>query len=239
MTIAIYIHAFISSLTLVLFPLASEAGASKDFERLRKVYTRAYKYISLLVVFMVVTLACGSHRILSNWMGPAFADQAAPVLTIQVVAFGMMAMLIVPWQIADGLGFPWANALLGSWWLVSTVILGIFLTPGMGIRGMAYSRLIGMAIAPFFVLLVERHVFGRNLWDFWRQLGLSLIVSGGLTGLAQYVLFKSIPSGWLWLMSVVVASGLTFVGLLLITRYMDDDEQQWLRSFFSKLAANT
>lgn len=239
MTIAIYIHAFISSLTLVLFPLASEVGASKDFERLRKIYTRAFKYISMLIVFMVVTLAVGSHNILTSWMGASFADQAAPVLTIQVIAFGLMAMLIVPWQIADGLGFPWANALLGSWWLICTVILAVFLTPVMGIRGMAISRLLGMIATPLFILLVERHVFGRFLWEFWRQLGTSLIVSGGLMGLAQYFLFKTIPSGWTWLLLSILVSGLTFVGFLLITQYMDDDEQQWLRSFFSKLAANT
>jgi O-antigen/teichoic acid export membrane protein len=238
MAIAIYIHAFISSLTLVLFPLASEAGASKDFDRLRKIYTRAFKYISLLVVFMVVTLSVGSHRILANWMGSPFADQAAPVMTIQVIAFGMMAMLVVPWQIADGLGFPWANALLGSWWLVCAIIFGILLTPMLGIRGMAYSRLIGMTVAPFFVLFVERRVFGHNLWSFWRQLGLSLIISAGLMGLGQYFLFRNIPPGWTWLVLSVAASGLTFVGLLLLTRYMNDEEQLWLKSFFSRLAVN-
>jgi len=239
MTIAIYIHAFISSLTLVLFPLASEAGASKDFERLRIIYTRAYKYISLLVVFLVVTLTVGSHRILANWMGASFADHAASVLTIQVIAFGLMAMLIVPWQIADGLGFPWANALLGSWWLVTAVVLGVILTPLLGIRGMAFSRLIGMTVAPVFILFVERRVFGRILWRFWRQLALSLGLSGAVAGSAQFLLLKMTPVGWIWLLLVVAVSGLTFVGLLLITRYMDNDEQQWIRNFFSRVAAST
>jgi len=38
--------------------------------------------------------------------------------------------------------------------------------------------------------------------------------------------------------AIFQAMGL-FVGLLLITRYMDNDEQQWIRNFFSRVAAST
>lgn len=238
MTIATYIHAFITSLTLVLFPLASEAGAQEDIARLQTIYTRAYKYISLLVIFLVITIAVGSRPLLTNWMGASFAAQSAKVLAIQSVAFGLMAMLIVPWQIADGLGFPWANALLSLWWLLCTALLAIFLTPLFGIEGMAYSRLIGMAATPLFILLIERKVFGRYLWGFWRHVGYSLILSGGVAALTQYLLFNRLPQGWIWFLLVVGVSGLLFTGMLLITRYMDNDEQQWLRKFVARIQSS-
>ncbi len=238
MTIAIYIHAFITSLTLVLFPLASEAGAQDDLGQLQTIYTRAYKYISMLVIFLVITLILGSGPLLSNWMGAEFAEKSAKVLQIQALVFGMMAMLIVPWQIADGLGFPWANALLSMWWLICTALLAIFLTPRFGIEGMAYSRLIGMAISPVFILLVERRVFGRNLWEFWRHAGYSLILSGIAAGLTQHLLFKRLPHGWFWFLFAVSLSGLVFTGMLLATRYMDNDEQQWLRKFVARIQSS-
>jgi O-antigen/teichoic acid export membrane protein len=238
MTIAIYIHAFISSLTLVIFPLASEAGAQQDTVRLYGIYTRAFKYISLMVVFIVITTAVGSWQLLANWMGVDFANHAAGVLATQAVVFGLMALLIVPWQIADGLGFPWANALLSLWWLLTTALLAIFLTPRMGIQGMAWSRLIGMLVVPIFILIVERHVFGRNLWEFWRRVGASLVLSGLLTGLAQHFMFKHLPFGWLWFLLTIVTSGLLFGAMLLLTRYMDNEEQQWLRSFFAKIQSS-
>jgi O-antigen/teichoic acid export membrane protein len=238
-TIAIYIHAFISSLTMMIFPMASEAGARQDTARLQMIYTRAFKYISMFVLFLSITLTVGSRPLLSNWMGAEFAQNSAGVLAVQAVVFGLMALLIVPWQLADGLGFPGRNSFLSLWWLVATVLLAVFLTPRLGIMGMAYSRLIPMLITPFYILYVERRAFGRNLWGFWRRVCLSLIVAGGLTGLTEALLFRSLPEGWLWLAISIGMSGLVFWGLLLITRYMDTDEQQWLRRFFARAVAIT
>jgi peptidoglycan biosynthesis protein MviN/MurJ (putative lipid II flippase) len=145
----------------------------------------------------------------------------------------------VPWQLADGLGFPGSNALLSGWWLVATVLLAIFLTPRLGIMGMAYSRLIPMLVTPFYILYVERRAFGRNLWRFWRRVCLSLIVSGSATALIEALLFRSLPEGWLWLAISIGMGALVFWGLLLVTRYMDTDEQQWLRRFFARAVAIT
>jgi O-antigen/teichoic acid export membrane protein len=238
MTIAIYIHAFISSLTLVIFPMASEADARQDNARLRLIYTRALKYISMLVVFLVITLAVGSHPILSNWMGADFASHSAGVLAVQAVVMGLMAIVIVPWQIADGLGFPGRNALVVLWWSTVTIIMALFLTPRMGIMGMAYSRLIAVLIAPLYILGVERRAFGQNLWRFWRRLCFSLLVSGSLTALAEMILFRSLPKGWLWLLIGIGMSGILYWGMLLVTRYMDDEEQQWIRRFVTRAVAH-
>lgn len=238
MTIGIYIHAFISSLTLVLFPLASEAGARSDTAGLYAIYTRAFKYICVLVVFMSLTASIGSWQLLSNWLGEDFAAKAAVVLSIQAVVFGILALQIIPWQIADGLGFPWLGALLSLWWLVSTVSLAIFLTPRMGIQGMALSRLLPMVVTPIFVIVVERIAFGRILWEFWKRTGVALILSGSIAALLQYFLYRNLPHGWLWLFLVVGLSGGAYVGMLLVTRYMDRDEQKWLRAFVSRLVFN-
>jgi O-antigen/teichoic acid export membrane protein len=238
MTISIYIHAFISSLTLVLFPLASEAGARQDTSGLYAIYTRAYKYICVLVLFLVLTAAVGSWQLLSNWMGVDFANHAAGVLTTQALVFGLMALLVVPWQIADGLGYPWLSALLSLWWLMSTVMLAVFLTPRYGIQGMAYSRLLAMTVTPIFILIVERIAFGRCLWEFWRRTCLALIVAGSLTGATQYLLFKNLPHGWFWFLLAVSVSGIVYALMLLATRYMDDAEQKWLRSFVARVVVN-
>ncbi len=238
MTIGIYIHTLISSLTLVLFPLASEAGARRDAARLYQVYTRAYKYICVIVVFLSMTAAVGSWQLLSNWLGNDFASHAAAVLTIQAVVFGVLSLQIIPWQIADGLGFPWLGALLSLWWLLSTASLAIFLTPRMGIQGMALSRLLPMIVAPFFILVVERIAFGRFLWEFWRRTCFALILAGGTAAALQYFLYKNLPHGWIWLFLVIGISGGGYVAMLLITRYMDREEQKWLRSFVSRLVFN-
>lgn len=229
MTIAIYIHFFISSLTLVMFPLASEADAKKDVTRLLRVYTRAFKYISMIVLFMTVTLAVGSYRILMNWMGPEFASRSSRVLAIQAVFFGLLAWVIISWQLSDGFGRPGRNAVLVLAWIIIAVPIMIWLTPTSGVVGMAYGRLASALTIPVYVFLTERVIFGRYLWAFWRRTGLLLLLAGGVLGSTQGFLFNNLPAGWLWLLGGIGFSGVLYLGVLWIVGYLDQDERAWLR----------
>ncbi len=237
MTIAIYIHAFVSSLTLVIFPLASEAGAQQDTARLHAIYTRAYKYISMLVLFLTLTLVTGSHQILSNWMGEEFARNSASVLMIQAVVFGLVAWGIVAWQMADGLGHPGRNALLVLSWVVIAVPLMIWLTPLYGIVGIAYGRLASALTIPLYIFMTERLIFGKCLWRFWLRTGLMLLFVGAVMAAVQIFLFRQIAHGWLWLIISIAASGALYFGLLWTIGFLDQDERAWLKTFVSKTSA--
>jgi O-antigen/teichoic acid export membrane protein len=235
MTIAIYIHAFISSLTLVLFPLTSEAGARQDTERLHSIYTRAYKYISVLVLFLTITMAVGSHQILTNWMGAEFARNSSRVLIIQAIAFGLIAWGIVAWQMADGLGHPERNALLVVAWIAIGVPLMIFLAPRMGIEGVAYGRLASAATVPVYALLTERFIFGRCLWKFWLRTLTMLALAGVVLGGALLFLLRQLPGGWLWLIASISVSGALYFGLLWTAGFLDHNERTWLRQLGMRL----
>ena len=78
MMLRLYIHSFISSLMLVIFPLASELKNKK--ERLLKLYTKATKIVVFLVVFMATTLIVESKFFLTLWMGAEFAEKSAILL---------------------------------------------------------------------------------------------------------------------------------------------------------------
>lgn len=236
MTIAIYIHAFISSLTLVIFPMASEAGAQQDTTRLHSIYTRAYKYVTMLVVLLTLTLMVGSYRILSNWMGQEFAQQSAQVLMIQAAAYGLTAWAIIAWQIADGLGRPGRNAILVLVWIVVAVPLMLWLTPLYGIEGMAYGRLASGLTIPFYILLIERWVFGKCLWGFWLRTGMYLAAAGVVTGVAQWYLFNKLPGGWLWVIVTVGASSALYFGMLWAIGFLDEDERAWLRQLSLRIS---
>ena len=234
MTIAIYVHYFISSLTLVIFPLASEADAKKDVTRLLRIYMRAFKYISMLVLFMTSTLAVGSYRILSNWMGPEFALHSSRVLAIQAIVFGLLAWVIISWQMSDGFGRPGRNAMLVLAWIIIAVPIMIWLTPISGVVGVAYGRLASAATIPFYVLLTERVIFGRCLWAFWRRTGLLLLLAGGVLAGTQGFLFNKLPGGWLWLLVGIGSSGILYLGVLWTVGYLDQDERAWLRQLVGR-----
>jgi O-antigen/teichoic acid export membrane protein len=234
MTIAIYIHAFIGSLSMMIFPMASEADARQDKDRLYLIYTRALKYIAMLVLFLVITLAVGSHQILSNWMGVDFAQHAAGVLAIQAVVFGVMAMGSVTWQVAEGLGYPGRNALLVLLWVIVAIPLIIWLTPLLGIEGVALARLAGMLSVPVYTLYIERLIFGRCLWEFWGRTGLLLALSGLGLAILQAILFNKLPAGWLSLLASIAFSGSLFFGALWLAGYLDQDERAWMRRFLGR-----
>ena len=104
MILGLYIHSFISSLMLVIFPLASELKDKK--ERLLKLYTKATKIVVFLVVFMATTLIVQSKFFLTLWMGAEFAEKSAVLLVFHTITFGLLAILTVSWQMTEGLGYP-------------------------------------------------------------------------------------------------------------------------------------
>jgi O-antigen/teichoic acid export membrane protein len=234
MTMGIYIHAFISSLTLVVFPLASEAHAMQDAVRLRHIYTRAYKYVSVLALFMTVTVALGSHRMLTNWMGPEFAFRSSVVLTIQAVVFGLIGWGIISWQMSDGLGRPGRNALLVASWIVIAVPIMMWLTPTYGVVGMAFGRLATVLTVPVYVLLTERMIFGKCLWEFWRRTSFVLGLAGVVLAGSQALLFSKLPGGWFWLLGSIGFSGATYLGVLWTCGYLDPGELAWLRQLLGR-----
>lgn len=229
MTIAVYIHAFITSLTLILFPLASEASAKGDAARLHVIYSRAVKYICVPVVFLVMVLVVGGERLLNEWMGPEFARACEGVLKVHAISFGVLALLIVPWQIADGSGFPGRNAVVCVLWLLIGIPVAALLTPMMGIRGTAFARLAAMATVPAYMMYIERRVFGRLLTEMWRRIGLCMPVAGGAAAMCLAGMLHLFPRGWAIFAGSVAASGLLMTGILWAMGYLDREEKDGLR----------
>ncbi len=236
MTIATYIHSFIASITLVIFPIVSEANALGDKARLERTYTRACKYVSILVVFAVVTLVISGQRLLSEWMGANFASKTAGVLKVHANAMGLVAMGIVPWQLADGLGFPKWNAFLALFWLITAAFITVWLTPFFGILAPAWGRLVAVLSVPAYALFVEHRVFGHSLWKLWRKMAFSLVLAGGLTAAVQYIIQSRSPLiGWTVLLVSVASSGLVYLSVLCIVDFVGYDERAQLRCIFARL----
>lgn len=228
MTIALYVHAFISSLALVIFPLAAEAHAQQNKERLKEIYTRSQKLLTMLILFPVLTLSVCRTEFLTVWIGADLAQHSATALMLLSIAFGLVAFGIVAWSLADGLGRPWFNALLVLSWIIIALPLMIWLTPTMSVVGSAIGRFFSTALTiPLYTLLIERWIFGKCLWGFWSKVVLLLGVIGTITGIGQHFLIKHLPSGWLTLGFIVGVSGLFYCAGLWIAPYFEKEEKSW------------
>lgn len=229
MTLAIYIHAFIGSFIIVIFPLASELGDQKDKQII--LYERATKIVVTLVVFIAVTMITASNLFLTKWVGPEIAQHSAPILVLQVMIFSLLAVEGISWQLAEGLGFPNYNALLSFAWLVIGGGLMLFFINYWGGYGVGLARLIGVLTIPLSIIYVERWLLGKVRWKFWARLLSVLFVAGALTWVAQSLLFNNMAVSWLTLIAGGLAGAAVYGVVLLIFGWFTQDEKE----LFSRL----
>lgn len=229
MTIALFIHTFISSLALVIFPLATEANAQNNKERLKTIYVRSIKFLAALMIFPIVTLCVCRKEFLTVWMGADFAQHSATVLALLTISFGMIAFSIVTWSMVDGLGKPWFNALLVLIWIIVSVPLIVWLTPKMNVAGTAYGRFYSTVLTiPIYMLLIERWIFGKCLWRFWGKIIIFLGIIGTFAGFIQHLLILNLPIGWLTLGFIVGLSGIFYCLGTYLVPYFSKEEKAWV-----------
>jgi O-antigen/teichoic acid export membrane protein len=236
MIIAMYIHGFIGSITLLLFPMLSETNAQGEWVRMQQIYMRSSKYVSALIVFLVITLIVVGQKLLLNWMGEDFALQTKGVLEIQAVVFGLLAFAIVPWQLSDGLGFPERNAFLSFLWLLIAGFFAIWLTPSMNIIGMGVARLIAVLTVPIYIFFVEKRTWGRPLYRFWWKIGLSLAFAGVITGFLERYILAMMKQGWAAILISVIVGMVAFTLSLVGTRYLNPEEREFIKRSIGDLA---
>ena len=232
MTLGLYIHGFISSLMLVIFPLASELKDDKD--KLLRLYKKATKIACLLVVFLATTLIIESSYFLSLWVGNDFAEKSSDLLVLHTITFGLTAILTISWQMTDGLGFTKYNFGLFSVCLILTVILIIGLTPGYGNYGIAVARLVGFGVIFFSIFYVENWIFGKIQIKFWLAIIGKLAFAAIICGIVEKNLILNLPRNRLSLILAVGFGGIVYCALLWLLKYISIEEKLLLRRILRK-----
>ena len=236
MTLAIYMHAFISSLVTVLFPVISEL--QDDSEKLLKLYHRATKTIVSALVFIVLTLICSSKVFLSLWINQSFAEKSAPILIVLVLSFSVISLLCIVWQLAEGFGNPRFNAIISFLWLAVSLPLMIWLIFPLGNLGTAIGRLVGHLITLPFIFIGEKMFLGSIQWRFWSKLCLILGTAALFSSITETAIFYTFEANWVILI-IGTFSGAVVYGLsLLILKFFSQEETNILRGIFLRKSVN-
>lgn len=232
MGLGMYLHGFISSLMLVIFPLASEL--KDDKEKLLRLYTKATKIVSLLVVFLGTTLIVGSNLFLTLWMGETFAENSSDLLVIHTITFGLAAILSVSWQMTEGLGFPSYNFAVISVCLIISVVLIVALTQNFGNFGVALARLAGFAAIFFSIFYVEKWFFNKIQTGFWLKLTGILSVAAIFAALVEWFIIGYSPVNWFSFILAGFCGGLAFCFVLWLLDFIDADEKILIRGILKR-----
>ncbi|HXH70380.1 MAG TPA: oligosaccharide flippase family protein [Pyrinomonadaceae bacterium] len=232
MTLAIYIHAFISSLIIVIFPLASELKT--DNEKLLRLYTKATKIVVLLVVFLGTTIIIKSRFFLSLWIGAEFADKTWMLLTIHTITFSLVAIQAVSWLMTEGLGYPNYNFLLFLVCLVISVSLMVGLTPSLGNLGISIGRMAGYAAIFLSIFYVERWFFKKVQAEFWMKVIGILAVSSTASALTERFIIQSYPQSWLVLAAATVGGAFVYFFMAWTLGFVSEDEKLLFKRLLSR-----
>lgn len=235
MSLSFYIHHFVGSLTLVLFPMTSGMVARQDSTRLLSVYQRATKFVCLTVAFLGVTLATISRVFLGVWLSQPFADNSTWIFVFHVATYSLMAILIVSWQMCEGHGYLGYNVGLIAVFLLISVPLMIYLSPVFYGTGVAAARFIGVLTIPVFIGIVERRIFGAVLWQFWSDILSKLLIAGAICGLVEHFALLNLPRRWIGVFSAVAIGGAFYIVAIFAIKYLSGDEKLWFKNFLKRV----
>ncbi len=222
MTLALYMHAFISSVVSVIFPVISEL--QNEREKLLKLYQRATKIVVSTVVFISLTLICSSKMFLTLWINSEFAEQSAPVLVALVLSFSVISILCIVWQLAEGFGHPRFNAIISFLWFIFSVPLMIWLIFPLGNFGSSIARLSGHLITLPFIFIGEKKFLGEVQWNFWTKIIFSVGTATILASILETLIFSNFEANWLILITGSFFGVLIYGLSLLVLKFFSNEE---------------
>lgn len=232
MTLSFFIHTFISSFAIIVFPLASEL--KDNTEKLLRLYQKATKLVCFFVIFLATTLIIESELFLSLWMGADFAAQTSTLLVMHTVSFGLLAIQIISWQMTEGLGYPGYNIFIFTICLVINVILIFLLTQSLGNIGVAFGRMAGLSVMFLSVFYVEKLFFARVLKRFWLDLLGILGVAAIFSIMTEKIIVSNFQTTWSVFVFATMSGGIVYCAILWILGFIDSEDKLLIRNLIKR-----
>lgn len=232
MMLALYIHGFIASLVLVIFPLASELKDEK--EKLLRLYQKATKIVAFLAIFLGASLIVEGKLFLTLWIGADFAERSATLLILHTVTFTLLAIEIVAWQMTEGLGYPKYNFYLFVICFIISICGMIGLIGDYGNFGVALARTVGFGTLFLSIFYVEKRFFGKIQVGFWLKLFAILAVSTFLAVLVEYFLTAKLGVSWISLIVSGLAGGAAYCLTAWLLGFVSEDEIALVKRIFNR-----
>ena len=229
LVLAGYIQSFANSLVLVLMPLASELD--NDREKLLRLYLKATKFVAIIVVFFAATMIIKNEIFLSLWIGGEFAEKSSSVMIIHIITFSLTAILVVAWQVTEGLNYPHYLFFGFTICFITGGFFMIGLTDPLQIFGIALGRMIGFAVLFSFLFFTEFKFFGKIQFGFWAKITGILTVAVFLTAAAEIYVGRFLSENWLSLVISSAAGLFVYAAVILISGLIGKEEKRLLYSF--------
>jgi O-antigen/teichoic acid export membrane protein len=215
------------------FPSASELHGVKNQDQLRLLYLDITKLVVVVTLPLVVLVAGFAWPILDSWLGQSFADHSSHILAGLALAYGLVALTIVPAQVSDATGHVrWTLAFAAAAATVTT-LSALLLVHLVGAIGAAVAVAIGVGgLGLVFAYLVQRLVLGLALAQVFRYAFIRPAIAAA--GLGIFCLVVSSHVRGIGPVLAALAFGLVVYGVLtIVTRTWTTRELALLRTLWA------
>jgi hypothetical protein len=175
--------------------------------------------VAALTALVVAGVALSGTQFLGLWLSPAFAQSAGNSFAMQMGAFGVVAISMVAFHLADGMGRPALNFGLTA---VSAGVTVALMSGAESIEGFSVARLLGLSSFIALIPIAERKFLGKVLASEWVGVLSRLTVALGLFGLVHFFISLLQVGGW---SGLVLSNGVgtaSALGFLYRSGYFDD-----------------
>jgi O-antigen/teichoic acid export membrane protein len=168
------------SLVITTFPVFSSLGKKQEKE-IAGLYARSFKYLSLIMGIIVLSLSLFAREILSLWLGTDFAQNSSLVFQILAIGVFFNSLARIPSSLIQGIGRPDIPAKFHLLELPLYLIIAFFLIGKLGIKGaaLAWTLRVGLDALLLFgasLRLIPQSSYALTKNGMWKT-GITLIGS--------------------------------------------------------------
>ena len=232
MSLGIYIHSLVGSLMLAAFPAVNEL--LNDRGRLVKLYQKATKVLLTTTALAVATAICSGKVFLIVWVGRDFAVNAYANLVLHSLTFGLIAMMIVIWQINEGNRAARINAIQVFIWGAVAIPLMVVTSFSWSAEGVAASRLFGVIVTIPMLFYCERRFLGRIFLRFWTAIILKVGLAVAILAAIELSILSVFEPSWTGLLVATGIGTVAFVATAFLTGLVTADERELLKRFLNR-----
>jgi len=176
-----------------LVPAVSELEASNDKEKLKELYERGSKYISLMAFPLIFLSIIVAPDLINLWVGDKFS-WAILSFQILIISYGINVLTGMGTSMVRGIGKPEYETRYAVLTLVMQLVLSITLVQIFGFRGILASVLITCVVAALYFLLTFHKLVKQDFKSFARTTYVKPMVASLVAFAITFGLSYHLPS---------------------------------------------
>lgn len=224
-----------NSMSSVLFPMTASLSGINEGEKIKRLYIRSFRLITVIAAAIAITVAAFARDILTYWISPSFAAESTHVLIVLAATNLILA-----------LGGPLSGFLLGlgktKFLTASSIVMAIInlvllliLLPVWGIDGAAWAYLLSVLPIAYMFFYTERHFLGlTERRQYWREIILGNALVGAITLLIAHYALKPFVHSLASLLAISAAAGAIYLALYWAFGFFESEDVASIRSFAAR-----